>query len=75
MASPSKTLKNVHRKQASDTPLKTFAQSIAKDKQHRDTVTAWHANKKAQGKKRKAPGKPKEPAAPAPAKGSVLKKR
>lgn len=74
MASPSKTLKKTHRKQASGTPLKTFAQSVAKDKQHRDTVTAWHANKKAQGKKKKkAPGKPKEAVA-APAKG-VLKKR
>lgn len=76
MPSPSKTLKNLHRKQASGTPLKTFARAVEKDKQHRDTVTAWHVNKAAQGKrlKKKAPAKPKEAPAPA-AKGAVLKKR
>lgn len=76
MPSPSKTLKNVHRKQASGTPLKAFARAVEKDKQHRDTVTAWHANKAAQGKrKKKAAAKPKEVAAAPTGKGPVLKKR
>jgi hypothetical protein len=73
MPSPSKTLKNVHRKQNNGLSLKAFARVVKDDKQHRDVVAAWLSNKAP--KKKAAPAKPK-PVDAAPAKpGNVLKKR
>lgn len=75
MPSASETLKKAHRKHSASQPLKAFAREAAKnDKQLREVVTAWQANKKGPAKKKVTPIKKAE-APPAKTPSKPPKKR